>query len=42
MTSKMALHSSIDALSDKSDKNIKTPVKGVERLFEHLPPDAKR
>jgi hypothetical protein len=37
----MALHSSLDTLSDKSEKNIKNRDKGVEKWFEHFPPDAK-
>jgi hypothetical protein len=32
--------SSSDALSDKSVKNIKSLDKGVEKMFEHFPPEA--
>lgn len=31
----------VDTLSDKSDKNIEDRDKGVEKWFEHSPPDAK-
>jgi hypothetical protein len=31
---------SSDMLSDKSDKNIKNLNKGVEKMFQHFPPDA--
>ena len=34
--------SSSDALSDKSAKNIKNLDKGVEKMFEHFPPEARR
>jgi hypothetical protein len=34
--------SSSDTLSDKSDKNIKNLNKGVEKMFKHLPPEAKK
>ena len=34
--------SSSDTLSDKSDKNIKNLDKGVHKMFEHFPPDAKK
>ena len=34
--------SSSDTLSDKSDKNIKNLDKGVQKMFEHFPPEAKR
>ena len=34
--------SSSDTLSDKSDKNIKTLDKNVEKMFEHFPPEVKR
>jgi len=34
--------SASDALSDKSDKNIKTLDKGVEKMFDHFPPGEKR
>ena len=34
--------SSSDTLSDKSDKNIKTLDKGVQKMFDHFPPDAKK
>ena len=34
--------SSSDTLSDKSDKNIKNLDKGVQKMFEHFPPDAKK
>jgi len=27
-------------LSDKSDKNIKSLNRGVQKLFQHFPPDA--
>jgi hypothetical protein len=30
---------SSDALSDKSAKNIKNLDKGVEKMFDHFPPD---
>src|ERR1700737_4295779 len=32
--------SSSDTLSDKSDKNIKNLDKGVQKMFDHFPPDA--
>ena len=34
--------SSSDTLSDKSDKNIKALDKGVQKMFEHFPPGAKK
>ncbi|HEY2169471.1 MAG TPA: DUF4136 domain-containing protein, partial [Candidatus Angelobacter sp.] len=34
--------SSSDTLSDKSDKNIKNLNKGVEKMFNHFPPEAKK
>lgn len=34
--------SSSDALSDKSDKNIKKLDKGVDKMFDHFPPDARK
>jgi hypothetical protein len=34
--------SSSDTLSDKSDKNIKNLNKGVEKMFDHFPPDVKK
>jgi len=34
--------SSSDTLSDKSDKNIKNLDKGVQKMFEHFPPEVKR
>jgi len=34
--------SSSDTLSDKSDKNIKNLDKGVQKIFEHFPPDGKK
>jgi hypothetical protein len=34
--------SSIDALSDKSDKNIKNLDKGVQKMFDHFPPEEKK
>jgi hypothetical protein len=34
--------SSSDTLSDKSDKNIKTLDKGVQKMFEHYPPSGKK
>ena len=34
--------SSSDTLSDKSDKNIKNLAKGVQKMFDHFPPDAKK
>ena len=34
--------SSSDTLSDKSDKNIKNLDKGVQKMFEHFPPEAKK
>jgi hypothetical protein len=34
--------SASDTLSDKSDKNIKNLNKGVDKLFDHFPPDAKK
>jgi hypothetical protein len=33
--------SSSDTLSDKSDKNIKNLDKGVQKMFEHFPPEKK-
>jgi hypothetical protein len=33
---------SSDTLSDKSDKNIKNLDKGVQKMFDHFPPDAKK
>ena len=33
--------SSSDTLSDKSDKNIKNLDKGVQKMFEHFPPEMK-
>jgi Domain of unknown function (DUF4136) len=33
--------SSSDALSDKSGKNIKNLDKGVEKMFDHFPPDSR-
>lgn len=33
--------SASDTLSDKSDKNIKNLDKGVQKMFEHFPPEAK-
>ena len=32
--------SASDALSDKSDKNIKNLNKGVQKMFDHFPPKA--
>ena len=34
--------SSSDTLSDKSEKNIKNLDKGVQKMFEHFPPGAKK
>jgi Domain of unknown function (DUF4136) len=34
--------SASDTLSGKSDKNIKNLDKGVEKMFDHFPPDARR
>jgi hypothetical protein len=34
--------SSSDTLSDKSDKNIKTLDKAVQKMFEHFPPGEKK
>jgi hypothetical protein len=34
--------SSVDTLSDKSDKNIKNLDRGVQKMFEHFPPGAKK
>jgi hypothetical protein len=34
--------SSSDTLSDKSDKNIKNLEKGVQKMFDHFPPDEKK
>jgi Domain of unknown function (DUF4136) len=34
--------SSSDTLSSKSDKNIKELDKGVQKMFDHLPPEGKR
>jgi len=34
--------SSSDTLSDKSDKNIKNLDKGVQKMFDHYPPSAKK
>src|SRR5208282_3072053 len=34
--------SASDTLSDKSDKNIKTLDKGVQKMFDHFPPGEKR
>src|ERR1700680_2642065 len=34
--------SSSDTLSDKSDKNIKSLDKGVQKMFDHFPPEAKK
>lgn len=34
--------SASDTLSDKSDKNIKNLDKGVQKMFDHFPPDAKK
>jgi hypothetical protein len=34
--------SSSDMLSNKSDKNIKNLNKGVEKMFKHFPPEAKK
>src|SRR6267154_1878004 len=34
--------SSSDTLSDKSDKNIKALDKGVQKMFDHFPPGAKK
>src|SRR5437016_4880940 len=34
--------SSSDTLSDKSDKNIKTLEKDVQKMFEHFPPEVKK
>jgi hypothetical protein len=34
--------SSSDTLSNKSDKNIKNLDKGVKKMFDHFPPEAKK
>jgi hypothetical protein len=34
-------HAQVNTTSDKSDKNIEDRDKGVEKWFEHPPPDAK-
>jgi hypothetical protein len=34
--------SSSDTLSDKSEKNIKNLDKGVQKMFDHFPPDVKK
>ncbi len=34
--------SASDTLSDKSDKNIKNLDKGVEKMFDHFPPDTRK
>jgi hypothetical protein len=34
--------SSTDMLSDKSDKNIKNLDKGVQKMFQHFPPEPKQ
>jgi hypothetical protein len=34
--------SSSDTLSDKSDKDIKNLDKGVQKMFDHFPPDMKK
>jgi hypothetical protein len=34
--------SSSDTLSDKSDKNIKNLDKGVQKMFDHFPPDERK
>jgi hypothetical protein len=34
--------SSSDTLSDKSDKNIKNLDKGVQKMFDHFPPEEKK
>ena len=34
--------SSSDTLSDKSDKNIRNLDKGVQKMFDHFPPDVKK
>jgi hypothetical protein len=34
--------SSSDTLSDKSDKNIKNLDKGVQKMFDHFPPEARK
>ena len=34
--------SSSDTLSNKSDKNIKNLDKGVQKMFDHFPPDVKK
>jgi hypothetical protein len=34
--------SASDTLSDKSDKNIKNLDKGVQKMFEHFPPEPKK
>jgi hypothetical protein len=34
--------SSSDTLSDKSDKNIKNLDKGVQKMFDHFPPEMKK
>jgi hypothetical protein len=33
--------SASDTLSDKSDKNIKNLDEGVQKMFEHFPPEPK-
>jgi hypothetical protein len=33
--------SASDTLADKSDKNIKNLDKGVQKMFEHFPPETK-
>jgi hypothetical protein len=34
--------SAMDTLSDKSEKNIKNLDKGVEKMFEHFPPQPRK
>lgn len=34
--------SASETLSQKSDKNIKNLDKGVEKMFDHFPPDVKK
>jgi len=34
--------SASDTLSSKSDRNIKNLDKGVEKMFDHFPPDTRR
>jgi hypothetical protein len=34
--------SSSDTLSNKADKNIKDLDKGVQKMFEHFPPDSSK